>query len=79
MVRLIAATALLSLLGIHVAAAQGSCATNAVSKDGKALAGAARTSAIKKCCQAAAVSKDGKALAGAAKDSSVKKCVSESS
>jgi hypothetical protein len=54
-----------------------SCATKAVSKDGKPLAGAARTSAIKKCCETAAVSKDGKALSGAAKNSFVKKCVSE--
>jgi hypothetical protein len=54
-----------------------SCATKAVSKDGKPLAGAAKTSAIKKCCETAAVSKDGKALSGAAKNSFVKKCISE--
>ena len=71
------ATAFLS--PISPAVAQGSCKNEAVSKDGKALAGAAKTSAIKKCCETAAVSKDGKALAGAAKDASVKKCVSESS
>jgi len=50
-----------------------------MSKDGKPLAGAAKTSAIKKCCETAAVSKDGKALAGAAKNASVKKCIAESS
>ena len=50
-----------------------------MSKDGKPLAGAAKTSAIKKCCETAAVSKEGKALAGAAKNASVKKCISESS
>ena len=61
------------------AALAQSCATKAVSKDGKPLAGAAKTSAIKKCCETAAVSKEGKALAGAAKKSSVDKCVSESS
>ena len=61
------------------AALAQSCATQALSKDGKPLAGAAKTSAIKKCCETAAVSKDGKALAGAAKDASVKKCISESS
>ncbi len=49
----------------------------AVSKEGKPLAGAAKTSAIKKCCKTAAVSKEGKPLAGAAKNSFVKKCVSE--
>lgn len=55
-----------------------SCATKAMSKDGKALAGAAKASFVKKCCEAAAVSKDGKPLAGAAKASFVKKCESES-
>ncbi len=53
-----------------------SCAVKAVSKDGKALSGAARTSSIKKCCEASAVSKDGKPLAGAAKSSFLKKCES---
>jgi hypothetical protein len=52
-----------------------SCATKAVSKDGKALAGAAKTSFIKKCCEDSAMSKDGKPLSGAAKTSYVKKCV----
>ena len=61
------------------AVAQGSCKNQAMSKDGKPLAGAAKTAAITKCCETAAVSKDGKALAGAAKKSSVDKCVAESS
>ena len=58
------------------AAAQegAACAAKAVSKDGKALAGAAKASSMKKCCEAAAVSKDGKKLAGAAKTSFMKKC-----
>ena len=47
-------------------------------KDGKPLAGAAKTSYMKKCkedaCAGKAVSKDGKPLAGAAKDSFMKKC-----
>jgi hypothetical protein len=60
------------------AALAQSCSTQAVSKDGKPLAGAAKASAIKKCCQTAAVSKDGKLLSGAAKNSFVKKCASES-
>ena len=75
-----AATALVSPISISASAAQGgSCKNEAMSKDGKPLAGAAKTSAIKKCCETAAVSKDGKALAGAAKNASVKKCIAESS
>lgn len=75
----ITATAFLSPISVSPAGAQGSCKNEAMSKDGKPLSGAAKTSAIKKCCETAAVSKDGKALAGAAKNASVKKCVSESS
>ena len=59
-----------------------SCETKAVGKDGKALAGAAKTSFVKKCkedtCTVKAVSKDGKPLAGAAKTSFMKKCEAES-
>lgn len=51
------------------------CAAKAVSKDGKALAGAAKASSMKKCCEASAVGKGGKKLAGAAKASFMKKCV----
>ena len=55
-----------------------SCETKAVGKDGKALAGAAKTSYVKKCkedtCEAKAVSADGKKLSGAAKSSFMKKC-----
>jgi hypothetical protein len=58
-----------------------SCESKAVSKDGKPLAGAAKTSFIKKCkqdaCEAKAVSKDGKPLAGAAKNSFMAKCEKE--
>ena len=54
-----------------------SCATKAMSKDGKPLAGAAKASAIKKCCEDSAVSKDGKPLAGAAKTSHVNKCIKD--
>jgi hypothetical protein len=54
------------------------CASKAVGKDGKALAGAAKTAFMKKCmadsCETKAVSKDGKPLAGAAKTSFMKKC-----
>jgi hypothetical protein len=74
----------LSLLVTGAAFAQGtapaatgaSCVTNAIAKDGKPLAGAAKASSIKKCCTDAAVDKDGKPLKGAAKASSIKKCES---
>jgi hypothetical protein len=59
--------------------AQESCETKAVGKDGKPLAGAAKTSFMKKCmtdtCTTKAVSADGKPLSGAAKTSSIKKCM----
>lgn len=51
-----------------------SCATKAIGKDGKPLAGAAKTSFMKKCCEESAMSKDGKPLSGAAKTSYVSKC-----
>ena len=55
-----------------------SCETKAVGKDGKALAGAAKTSFVNKCktdtCETKAVSADGKKLSGAAKTSFMKKC-----
>jgi hypothetical protein len=46
-----------------------------MSRDGKPLAGAAKTSFIKKCCEDSAVSKEGKPLSGAAKTSYVSKCI----
>jgi len=58
--------------------AQDTCETKAVGKDGKPLAGAAKTSFMKKCmmddCATKAVGSDGKPLAGAAKTSFMKKC-----
>ena len=61
-------------------AQDASCETKAVGKDGKALAGAAKTSFMKKCttdaCESKAVGSDGKKLAGAAKTSFMKKCQS---
>jgi hypothetical protein len=54
-----------------------SCATKAMSKEGKPLSGAAKTSTIKKCCEDSAVSKDGKPLFGAAKTSHVTKCMKD--
>jgi hypothetical protein len=60
------------------AIAQDSCESKAVGKDGKPLAGAAKTSFLQKClkdtCEAKAVGSDGKKLAGAAKTSFMKKC-----
>ena len=53
------------------------CATKAMSKEGKPLAGAAKTSFVKKCCEDSAVSKDGKPLSGAAKNSHVTKCMKD--
>ena len=79
MARIIATAILVSLFGIGSAIAQDSCATEAISKDGKPLAGAARTSSIKKCCDDSAVGKDGKPLSGAAKTSYVKKCQADAS
>lgn len=70
------------LAGQAYAADAASCEAKAVDKNGKALAGAAKTSFMKKCesdaggasCEAKAVDKNGKALAGAAKTSFMKKC-----
>jgi hypothetical protein len=60
------------------ALAQETCDSKAVGKDGKPLAGAAKTSFMKKCmadtCATKAVGSDGKPLAGAAKASFMKKC-----
>ena len=60
------------------ALAQETCESKALGKDGKALAGAAKASFMKKCmadqCAGKAVSSDGKPLAGAAKTSFMKKC-----
>ena len=65
--------ALITSFAVGSAFAQ-SCAVKAVSKDGKPLAGAAKTSFMKKCCEDSALSKDGKPLSGAAKTSYVTKC-----
>ena len=71
---------------IPSAPAAPSCATKAIDKNGKALAGATKTSFMKKCeadsggpvatsgCADKAIGKDGKALAGAVKTSFIKKC-----
>ena len=68
----------LSLFTFGSAMAQQTCDAKAVGKDGKPLAGAAKTSFVKKCktdaCEPKAVDKNGKPLAGAAKASFIKKC-----
>jgi opacity protein-like surface antigen len=77
----------LSLLSGQAFAANAACEAKAIDKNGKALAGAAKTSFMKKCeadakggsaCETKAVDKNGKPLAGAAKNSFMKKCESES-
>ncbi len=67
---------LITLFAAGSAMAAGACA-NPVSKDGKPLSGAAKTSSIKACCEKGAVSADGKPLSGAAKTSSVNKCIKD--
>jgi hypothetical protein len=70
--------ALMSAFAIGSALAQESCESKAMGKDGKPLAGAAKTSFLKKCkadaCEPKAVDKDGKKLSGAARNSFLKKC-----
>jgi hypothetical protein len=72
---------LLSIFALGSAMAQETCATKAVGKDGKPLAGAALKSFMTKCtkdaCEPKAIDKNGKALAGAAKASFMTKCESE--
>ena len=78
MMKRILLAAMVAAFAIGSVAAQESCESKAVGKDGKPLAGAAKTSFMKKCaadtCATKAVGSDGKALAGAAKTSFMKKC-----
>jgi hypothetical protein len=68
----------ISLFAIGSAFADDTCESKAVGKDGKPLAGAAKTSFLTKCkadaCEGKAVSADGKPLSGAAKASFLTKC-----
>jgi len=70
--------AIIATFAAGSAFAQDSCDSKAVGKDGKPLAGAAKTAFMKKCmaddCATKAVGSDGKPLAGAAKTSFMKKC-----
>jgi hypothetical protein len=78
MIKSVLLAAFVVTFALGTAIAQESCESKAVGKDGKALAGAAKTSFMKKCtadtCATKAVSQDGKPLAGAAKTSFMKKC-----
>ncbi len=69
--------ALITSFAVGSALAQ-SCESKAVSKEGKPLSGAAKTSFITKCkkdaCEGKAIGKDGKPLSGAAKNSFMVKC-----
>ena len=81
MMKRIFLAAIVAVFAIGSAVAQETCESKAVSKDGKPLAGAAKTSFMKKCmtetCEVKAVGSDGKKLSGAAKTSFMKKCESE--
>ena len=70
--------ALLAVFAVGSVMAQETCESKAVGKDGKPLAGAAKTSFMQKCkrdtCAAKAVASDGKKLSGAARTSFMKKC-----
>jgi hypothetical protein len=76
--RRILLAALVTAFAAGSAMAQTACETKAVGKDGKPLAGAAKTSFLKKCkadaCAAKALDKNGKPLSGAAKNSFMTKC-----
>jgi hypothetical protein len=78
MIRKVLLAAVLATFAVGSAMADDSCESKAMGKDGKPLAGAAKTSFMKKCmadsCSAKAMSSDGKPLAGAAKNSFMKKC-----
>ena len=70
--------AILATFAAGSAFAQDTCDSKAMGKDGKPLAGAAKTAFMKKCmaddCATKAVGSDGKKLAGAAKSRFMKKC-----
>jgi hypothetical protein len=80
MIKRIFLAAIVAMFAIGSAVAQETCESKAVGKDGKPLAGAAKTSFMKKCmadtCEVKAVGSDGKKLSGAAKTSFMKKCES---
>jgi len=78
MMKRIFLAAIVAIFAAGSAFAEDTCESKAVGKDGKPLAGAAKTSFMKKCmmnaCAVKAVGSDGKPLAGAAKTSFMTKC-----
>jgi opacity protein-like surface antigen len=78
MKRIFLAAVIATFAAASAFAQDASCESKAMGKDGKPLAGAAKTSFMKKCmhdsCEAKAISADGKKLSGAAKTASMKKC-----
>ena len=72
---------LVTAFAIGSAAAQETCESKAVGKNGKRLAGAAKNSFLTKCkreaCAPKAIGSDGKPLKGAAKSSFMAKCQRE--
>jgi hypothetical protein len=70
--------AIIATLALGPAMAQETCASKAVGKNGKPLAGAVLNSFLKKCkreaCLPKAVSAEGKKLSGAAKNNFMQKC-----
>ncbi len=78
MIRNIVFAVIIATFAGGAAFAQETCESKTVGKDGKALAGAAKTSFMKKCmadsCATKAVSSEGKPLSGAAKNSFMAKC-----
>ena len=78
MMKRIFLAAIVATFAAGSALADDTCESKAVGKDGKALAGAAKTSFMKKCmadtCAPKAVSADGKPLSGAAMNSFMAKC-----
>lgn len=78
MKRLLLALVLSSFALGSAIAQDATCESKAVSKEGKPLVGAAKTSFLKKCktdaCEAKAVGSDGRKLAGAARTAFLKKC-----
>ena len=77
----IAVAVLITAFTIGSSLAQGTCESRALSKDGKPLAGAAKTSFLAKCkreaCAPKAVGSDGNPLKGAAKRSFMGKCAKD--
>ena len=67
--------ALVLAISLFTAGAAAAQTCKAVSPTGEALAGAAKTSHMKKCCEDSAKSADGKMLSGAAKTSYINKCM----